>query len=188
MRIRAVAAILATLFLPGCWWQGPVFYPPDRMAAQPLTPGLYEGRSADPADKPERIRLTRFASGSWGEAKDAGSWFYFIRLPGTARDLWIMEALVTDSDDAGYGLIERSGDHWTMEGLIPCRGTQALVRAAGGTVTNDDPPGADGSADRPLNNNITCTFADRASLERALKAYADAHPQLDGGTLTRIGD
>ena len=40
----------------------------------------------------------------------------------------------------------------------------------------------------PLSSNIVCSFADRASLGRALRAYADRHPQLRGATLTRIGD
>jgi predicted small lipoprotein YifL len=188
MRWRLAILAGAMLSLSGCFWEGPVFYPPDPKAAQPLTPGLYEARSVNPADKPERIRLTRFANGSWGEAKDAKSWFYFVRLPGSKRELWIAESLFTDSDDAGYGLIERSGDHLNMDGMIQCRGTQAMVRAAGGTVTNDDPPGADGSDDHPFSRDISCAFPDRAALERALRAYADAHPQLRDATLTRIGD
>jgi len=188
MRFSIPSILLAALMLSGCWWSGPILYPPDAMATQPIAAGLYEARSADPADKPERVQISRLSNGAWGEKTDQGSWTFFVRLPGTPRDLWIMETIATDSADAGYGLMERSGDRLTMDPMILCHGTQKIVRAAGGVVENDDAPGADGSADRPLSNNVVCRFEDRAALERGLLAYAAAHPRLESGMLTRIGD
>jgi predicted small lipoprotein YifL len=188
MRLRMAMVAAAVLLLSGCWWEGPVFYPPDSLATQPFTPGLYESRSSDPADTPERMRMARLANGSWGEEADAKGTLFFARLPGTARDLWILELIATDSDDAGYGLIEHKGDRWTVDAPITCRGTEAMVRAAGGTVENDDPPGAGPSPARP-SGSPTCRFDTRAALERALLAYAAAHPRLEGkATITRIGD
>jgi predicted small lipoprotein YifL len=188
MRLPIPIVLLSAILLSGCWWEGPIFYPPDATAAQPISPGLYEARSADRGERPDRVRFTRLANGAWGDGGDAKSWTFFVRLAGTSRDLWIVETIPTDGPDAGYGLMERAGDQWALDVLITCRGTQQIVHAAGGVVENDDPPGADGSADRPSGNNPVCRFADRAALERALLAYAAAHPRLGGGTLTRIGD
>jgi hypothetical protein len=188
MRFSIPMVLFSAMLLSGCWWSGPVLYPPDAAAAQPIAAGLYEARSADSADKPERVQISRLANGPWGEKTDQRSWTFFVRLPGTPRDLWIMETIATDSTDAGYGLMERSGDRLAMDAMILCHGTQSIVRAAGGIVENDDPPGADGSDARPLSNNIVCRFDNRAALERGLLAYAAAHPRIDGGTLTRIGD
>ncbi|MEO5493879.1 MAG: hypothetical protein ABIR08_07610 [Sphingomonas sp.] len=188
MRFSIPVILFSAMLLSGCWWSGPIFYPPGATATQPIVAGLYEARSADAADKPERVQIARLPNGAWGEKTDQGSWTFFIRLPGTPRDLWIMETIATDSSDAGYGLMERSGDRLTMDPMILCHGTQMIVRAAGGVVENDDPPGTDGSAGRPLSNRIVCRFDDRAALERGLLAYAAAHPKLDGGKLTRIGD
>lgn len=184
MRLPIPVVLLSAMLLSGCWWSGPVFYPPDPAAVQPISPGLYQARSADSTDKPERVQIARLANGAWGEKKDPSSWTYFARLSGSSRDLWIMETMATDSSDVGYGLFERTGDRLTMDPLILCRGTQAIVRAAGGTVENDDPPNPDGT----VNRMVTCRFASRAALERGLLAYAGAHPRLTGGTLTRIGD
>ncbi|MES2096087.1 MAG: hypothetical protein V4459_04955 [Pseudomonadota bacterium] len=181
-------AMLTSLLLSGCWWEGPIFYSPNTVDAQPFSPGLYESRSSDSADKPDRGRMARLADGSWGSEPDAKASLYFVRLPGTARDLWIAEFIGVDSGDAGYGLIERDGARWTADVPIDCRGTQAIVRAAGGTVENDDPPGADGSPARAP-GNPACRFDTRAALESALLAYAALHPRLEGKvTITRIGD
>lgn len=188
MRLPVPMVLLSAMLLSGCWWEGPIFYPPDPAAAQPITAGLYEVRTADPSEKPDRVRFTRFTDGAWGEEADAKVWTFFARLPGTSRDLWIVETIATDSSDAGYGLIERAGNRWDMDELIQCRGTEAIVRAAGGTIESDGSPGAKGSQPLSSGTNISCRFGDRASLERGLLAYAAAHPRLAGGTLTRVSD
>ncbi|QDZ08808.1 hypothetical protein FPZ24_16130 [Sphingomonas panacisoli] len=187
MRLR-FAVVMLSMLLSGCWWEGPIFYPPDPAAIQPITAGLYEARSGEQGDKPDRGRFVRRPDGSWADEADAKAGYFFVRLGGTTRDLWVVEFIATDGPDAGYGLLERVGDRWTMDPLIDCRGTEQIVRAAGGVVENDAAPGADTSADRSLGNNLVCRFADRASLERALLAYAAAHPRLTGATLKRIGD
>jgi predicted small lipoprotein YifL len=188
MRLRSAIVLGAAFLLCGCWWSGPVFYPPDAAAVQPISAGSYEMRSPEPGDKPDKGRFVRLANGAWADGVDAKGWMFFFRLPGTSRDLWIVETIIADSPDAGYGLMELAGVGWTINPLIECRGTQQIVRSAGGVVENNDPPGTDGSPDRPNSSNLSCRFDDRAALERGLLAYATAHPRLAGGTLTRIGD
>lgn len=188
MRLRLALVLGAALLLGGCWWEGPIFYPPDAAAVQPITAGLYETQAPEPGEKPDRGRFVRLPNGAWADSTDAKGWMFFNRLPGTSRDLWIVETVMTDSPDAGYGLMERAGERWIVAPLIQCRGTQQIVRAAGGVVENDDPPATKATPDPPASNNLTCRFNDRAALERGLLAYAAAHPRLEGAMLTRVGD
>jgi predicted small lipoprotein YifL len=181
MPMRTLLAILAALLLSGCWWEGPVFYPPDPAAEQPLQPGLYEVTDSD--GKVERTRIVRAPDGSLvpgpEERKKDNSKLFFVRLPMPGRDLWISEMISTDPAKAGaaYGLVEPRGDTITHNIVIDCDSTADLVRAAGGVV--EEKEGA----------NLSCRFNDAASLERALRAYAAKHPVLDQELgLKRVGD
>jgi hypothetical protein len=133
-----------------------------------------------------------------------------LDLPG--RHLWIIQSPAGDEPGAGalYGLVERHGMLLDIAFPIDCDSTAEIVRKAGGTVSGGNEPVAmDLTPARPRHHahkrapappaaamaapivptaapqNQHCTFADRASLERALVAYATAHPHLDGGLLLR---
>lgn len=190
-RGRALIALLLLTLLGGCWWQGPVFYQPDATAAAPIVPGLYVMIDSD--GKSERMRLVRTSSGLFvnpTDGKNSGG-LYFVPLPIAGRDVWISEMIPADpggGEMAIYGLIERSPDGIAASFVIDCEGNEALVRSAGGVVTGASEPGADGSPDHPL-GNPTCTFNDKASLERAFTALVLAHPHLASqGRLKRVGD
>jgi hypothetical protein len=190
-RGRPLIALLLAALLGGCWWQGPVFYQPDPIAAAPITPGLYDMIDSD--GKTERMRLVRTPTGLFvnpSDGKNSGGLF-FVPLPIAGRDLWISEMIPADpgsAEMAVYGLIERSPDGVTASFVIDCAENEALVRLAGGIVTGVSELGADGSADHPL-GNPTCTFNDKASLERAFTALVAAHPHLAShGQIKRVGD
>lgn len=190
-RGRPLIALLLLTVLGGCWWQGPIFYRPDPAAAAPITPGLYD--MIDSEGKTERMRLVRTSTGLFVnpmDGKDSGG-LYFVPLPVAGRDLWISEMIPADAGSAEmavYGLIERTPDGIAASLIIDCEGNEALVRSAGGVVTGASEPGADGSPDHPL-GNPTCTFNDKASLERAFTALVAAHPHLASqGRLKRVGD
>jgi hypothetical protein len=181
-------ALLLAMLLGGCWWQGPVFYQPDPAAAAPITSGLYDLVGGD--GKVERTRLVRAANGMFVNPKDGrgSGGLYFVPFPVAGRDLWISEIIPAHPDTAEmaiYGLIERRADGIAASLIIDCAGNEALVRAAGGVVS-------DASDLHPVPeepHNPTCTFNDKASLERAFTAFVAAHPHLETqGQLKRVGD
>ncbi|MEG3145947.1 hypothetical protein U1839_14900 [Sphingomonas sp. RT2P30] len=133
-----------------------------------------------------------------------------LDLPG--RHLWIIQSPAGDEPGAAatYGLVERHGLLLDIAFPIDCDSSVEIVKAAGGTVSGGDqpvivdtrpattrhragraapiPPAAPmAEANAPAGplQNQHCSFADRPSLERALVAYAKAHPHLDGGLLLR---
>ena len=180
--MRTLLTILAALMLSGCWWEGPVFYPPDPAAVQPLTPGHYEVTDSD--GKVSKSSIVRNPDGSLGpgpEEKGDTSKLFFVRFPMAGRNLWISEMISTDPTKPGaaYGLIEPNGDTIAHSFVIDCDSTADIVRAAGGVVTVKT-----GEV-----NETSCRFNDAASLERGLRAYATAHPKLDDEIhLKRLGD
>lgn len=200
--MRAVATIIASTMLSGCWWVGPVFYKPDPAASAPLSAGMWEGTDAD--GKVSSHRIVRYPDGAFGpgpgEAQDK-SRLVFRPLPVKGRDLWITEMTSDDpaKDEATYGLAEREGEEVDLLPLLDCEGNEALVQKAGGKVEKaetekaiSDLPDANAKGQTeidPKSIGTTCTFADAASLERALTAFAALHPRLDGGArLKRKGD
>jgi hypothetical protein len=187
---RNLLPILAALLVSGCWWQGPVFYPPDPAAAQPFAPGLYQMTDSD--GKVQQARIVRNADGSLGPAPDGDhknvGKLFFVPLALTGRHVWISELISTDPATPGaiYGLVESRDDGVAHNLLIDCESNADLVRAAGGVVEQQ----GDGSkGDGPKGEGMSCRFNDAASLEKALSAYAQAHPTLDNDVnLKRIGD
>lgn len=181
--MRILLTILAALMLSGCWWEGPVFYPPDPAAAQPFTPGLYEVTDSD--GQTTRARMVRAADGTLGPGPDEKgdkTRLFFVPFPMPGRSLWISEMISTDPAKPGavYGLIEPDGDTIAHDIVIGCDSTADIVRAAGVVEeTREDNRLTPGS----------CRFNDAASLERALRAFAIEHPKLGEEIhLKRIGD
>jgi hypothetical protein len=145
--------------------------------------------------------------------EDGVGHFVTTRLDVPGRHLWIIQSASDEKPDTAaiYGLVERHGDLLDIAFPIDCDSTVDIVRAAGGTVSGGstkeivadtrparvdrhrhegapDPQVEPATVATPLTGalqNQHCTFADRASLERALVAYATAHPHLDGGLLLR---
>ncbi len=144
--------------------------------------------------------------------------FMTARLTVPGRDLWVMQMPSDDKPEDGaiYGLLERHGDQLAFTFPLDCDSNVAIVKAAGGTVSGgqeevlvtDTGPTVDGRMGRGTKSrlpkvqpqtivpasmsrrtNQECTFSDRPSLERALIAFATAHPQLDHiARLKRLGD
>lgn len=180
-------AILAAMSLLGsCWWSGPAFYRRDASAAGPFLPGRF--RLKITKEKTVEGRIERLADGryravGWPKNKDDSqengdddAVYTPLEYPG--RKLWIMQT-GTDQADAGYGLIEQQGATFLLAPLLDCEGSKAIVLAAGGAV--------EGTKDST--GGVTCKFATRPSLEKALIAYAAAYPTLNTKiTLIRIGD
>ena len=144
--------------------------------------------------------------------EDSVGHFVTTRLDVPGRHLWIIQTVDAEKPDAAaaYGLVERHGDLLDVAFPIDCDSTVEIVRAAGGTVSGGSGPMAVDTtptqarvsrhrrardshvqsttvAPAPTGSiqNQHCTFADRPSLERALMAYAMAHPHLDGSLLLR---
>lgn len=177
---RALLTTALALLLGACWWEGPVFYQPDPTRAGPIEPGEYEVVNSEGGT--ERVRLVRAPNGGYvsdrGKPDDPPLVFVPLAYPG--RDLWVSEMIVEVSDNpvATYGLLERRGGVSELLPFIDCEGNEAIVRANGGIVT---PKSGDGSPG-PM-----CRFNDAASLNKALAAFAAAHPRLPGAAiLTRI--
>lgn len=148
-----------------------------------------------------RIVWRRDGSVRWGDPRKPGDRAIFVAVRRTiaGRNLWIVQNDVGErgkgeADLRIYGLMERRGDDLWLLPTIDCDATVDIVRAAGGTVSDgmtetaasnvadaegagnemasDDPP-EDGK--RTMQ---TCTFGDRASLERALRAYVATDPEF----------
>ena len=180
--MRSLFLLLATLSLSGCLWEGPAFYRPDPVQSGPLSPGLYKVDSAD-TSAPKRLQVRRADDGALlvaaPEDFQGGKPSRVVLAPLAApnRHLWIVQTQIGDTaDPVAYGLLESDGAALILDPALDCQGNEALVRAAGGTI--------EGEGGSP-----SCIFSDRAALERAMIAYAAAHPALEKpARLTRIGD
>jgi len=133
--------------------------------------------------------------------------FVAARFTVPGRDLWIVQnRLDKEKDTRLYGLMDvRPDGLWAMA-AIDCDTTADLVRAAGGTVSGgsevvnkvavaDDVAPEMAATPEPSSSpasertNQSCEFADRASLERALRAYVATSPAFSLHIrLKRIGD
>ena len=186
---RQLPTIALALLLSGCFWQGPAFYHGDPSIAGPVAAGRYKMDILGDHKPASPMIVTRLGDGSFffDEAKpttnDHGEHLVFAPLAMAGRNLWIVQ--ITNgfassrppgsADDVTYGLVEWHGDVLEMNQAIPCEGSEAIVRAAGGIVTERSEPDADGTPDHPREANTVCRFTDRAALERALVAYAGLH-------------
>ena len=179
---RRLAVILAALLLSGCYWEGPAFYRPDPAQAGPLPPGLYKLDRPD-KDAPDRLRVVRAGDGALLVASPEDfrdgkpSHVVLVPLVAPGRHLWIVQTQIGEpADPVAYGLLESDGGVLLLDPALDCQGNEALVRAAGGTITGEG-------------GSPSCVFPDRAALERAMIAYVGAHPAFEkSGRLTRIGD
>lgn len=125
--------------------------------------------------------------------------FVAARLAIAGRDMWVIQNDFDkrhrgDADLRAYGLMEARGDTVWLLPALDCDETADIVRAAGGTVSGGmvetaasnvadaDMIGNEIATDEPPEDDKrvmqTCAFADRASLERALRAYVAAHPDF----------
>ena len=193
--MRSLLSLLVALLLSGCWWVGPAFYKPDPANAGPFEPGLYKVDTLGDHRPAERIRIARAADGTTivtNPAKAAGSpeEIIFAPLPLPGRTIWIAQWRSGGSAEEarGYGLVEQRGNLVAANVPLGCQGNEALVRSAGGSVSDEDTVDADGNKVGKLTGS-TCNFADKASLERALLAYVAAHPGFHANMrIKRIGD
>lgn len=133
--------------------------------------------------------------------------FVAVRFAVPGRDLWIVQNRLGKGKDARlYGLMEMRADGLWVMPAIDCDTTVDIVRAAGGAVSGGWEETASNVADadevaptvtapepsasptgKPTNQS--CEFADRASLERALRAYVATNPAFSLHILLkRIGD
>ncbi|GAA0297328.1 hypothetical protein GCM10009087_03880 [Sphingomonas oligophenolica] len=182
-RAGGLAGFFFALLLSGCWWEGPAFYQPDPAAPGPLSPGLYKAETHGDDSAPDRLRVGRAADGAllvappddYRDGKPTHVVLAPLAIPG--RHLWIVESQIGETaDDVVYGLLDDSNGALVLDPAITCQGNEPLVRAAGGTI--------EGEGGSP-----SCVFHDRAALERALIAWAGAHPGFERATrLARIGD
>ena len=206
MRLRLML-VAAALFLSSCWWVGPPFYKGNPADPGPIGPGLYRVDMDGDKDSPHAIRIAWRADGSllFSPIKprkgDRAVSFVMVRFAVPGRALWIVQSPngASGSDRYEYGLAEMRGDTLVMMPAIDCDSTADIVRAAGGTVsggnlaTNDTDDVAVNATDRipaadPTPTGQDCSFPDRVTLERALRAYVTANPNAAMPVrLTRIG-
>ncbi|HEX7849832.1 MAG TPA: hypothetical protein VF485_08905 [Sphingomonas sp.] len=157
-----------------------------------------------------RVAWRRDGSVRWTpvgpRAKD-GTNFVAARFAFPGRDLWIVQnRLGKGKDTRLYSLMEMRADGLWVMPAIDCDTTVDIVRAAGGTVSGGseevvsnvvdaDEIAPTMTASEPWSSpaskptNQSCEFADRTSLERALRAYVATNPAFSLHILLkRIGD
>ncbi|MGN6820789.1 MAG: hypothetical protein ACTHJR_19195 [Sphingomonas sp.] len=148
-----------------------------------------------------RVVWRRDGSVRWSDPRKPGDRMTFVaaRLAIAGRDMWVIQNDFDkrhrgDADLRAYGLMEARGDTVWLLPALDCDETADIVRAAGGTVSGGmvetaasnvadaDMIGNEIATDEPPEDDKrvmqTCAFADRASLERALRAYVAAHPDF----------
>jgi hypothetical protein len=207
--LRLAFAMAAATLLSSCWWVGPTFYKGDPADAGPVRPGVYkvdllgDGKPAHfyrVAWQPDGTILTTPLR---PRKDEESSRVIMVRFAATGRDLWVVQDLADeDKAEVSYGLAELRGDVLWLAPVIDCDTTADIVRSAGGEVeepatTNvedaDVAPAAHSTQAQPVaakpNAGATCRFRDRASLERALRAYVATNPRFaERIRLKRIGD
>ena len=207
--LRVAFAMIAAALLSSCWWVGPPFYKGDPADAGPVRPGAYkvdllgDGKPAHlyrVAWQPDGTILTTPLR---PRKDEQSSRVIMVRFAATGRDLWIVQDMPDeDKAEVSYGLAELRGDVLWLAPVIDCDTTADIVRSAGGEVeepatTNVDEvtaPAANSTQAEPSaatkpGGGATCHFKDRASLERALRAYVATNPRFpERIRLKRIGD
>lgn len=187
---------------------GPV--KPGLYKAETIVAADQPGGQSTTETSPLRVVWRRDGSVRWTpvgqRAKDQTN-FVAVRFAVPGRDLWIVQnGLDKGKDTRLYGLMEMRADGLWVMPAIDCDATADLVRTAGGTVSGgneavsnvvdaDDvapemaatPEPSPSPTGKPTNQS--CEFADRASLERALRAYVATNPAFSLHIrLKRIGD
>jgi len=208
--VRLVFAVAASLLLSSCWWVGPPFYKGDPADAGPVRSGVYK---VDLLGDDEPAHLYRVAWQPDGtilitpvrpRKDEEPSRVIMVRLAMMGRDLWIVQDMPDEGTaEVSYGLAELRGNLLWLSPVIDCDTTMDIVRAAGGEVeepaiTNiedavaapaDNSTQAEPAAASKPSGGATCHFKDRASLERALRAYVATNPRFpERIRLERIGD
>lgn len=157
-----------------------------------------------------RVAWLRDGSVRWtpvgARAKDRMN-FIAVRFAVPGRDLWIVQNRLDKQKQARlYGLMEMRADGLWVLPAIDCDTTADIVRAAGGTVSGGSEAASNvvdadavapemAAPPEPVSSptgkptNQSCEFADRTSLERALRAYVATKPAFSLHILfKRIGD
>ena len=202
--------MVAATLLSSCWWIGPPFYTGNPADAGPVKPGVYKvdllgdgrpGRTFRIAWQPDgTIRVTPLKPRKDEEPSST----VMVRFAASGRDLWIVQEVAADGQtDVSYGLAELRGDVLWALPIIDCDSTVAIVRAAGGDVEDQAASNVEDSDVAATTNSIqgeptiaakpvggaTCRFKNRASLERALRAYIASNPRFVARMrFKRIGD
>ena len=197
------------MLLSSCWWVGPPFYTGNPVDAGPVRPGVYKvdilgdghpGHAYRIAWQPDgTIRVTPLKPRKVEEPSST----VMVRFAASGRDLWIVQEVAAEGQtDVSYGLAELHGDVLWALPIIDCDSTAPIVRAAGGEVEDEAVSNVE-DADVVATNSIqaeptvaakpvggaTCRFKNRASLERALRAYVASNPRfMTRMRFKRIGD
>lgn len=208
--VRLSLAVAAAVLLSSCWWVGPPFYTGNPADAGPVKPGLYKvdilgdgkpSHSYRIAWQPDGSVLVTPLRPNKGQEPES---YVTVRFALPGRDLWIVQGVPgADQTEVSYGFVERHGDELWATPVIDCDSTAAIVRAGGGDVDEreaagnvvDDEPMATAnemeadSKAAATGGGATCRFKDRASLERALRAYIATNPPFtERIRFKRIGD
>lgn len=208
--LRLAFAMIAATLLSSCWWVGPPFYKGDPADAGPVRPGAYE---VDLLGDGKPAHLYRVAWQPDGTVlvtplrprkDERPSRVIMVRFAAAGRDLWIVQDMPDEGTaEVSYGLAELRGDILWLSPVIDCDTTEDIVRAAGGEVEEpattsagetdaaaaDNSTQAEPAAVPKPSGGATCHFKDRASLERALRAYVATNPRFpERIRLKRIGD
>ena len=194
MSMRLAVLWLTLLSLCGCSsWMGPAFYSRNE-AVNPFPPGRYRVQSQI-ADKKEMVvrwdGQHLFEDGQESQNMDSDLRnLTVIPLAVPTRELFIVQARTVARDDlALYGVMERTGGRYRVD-MPDCKATREIAQAAGATIKSaeaavglaegDDDPGRQSASD-------LCLFANRASLEGALRRYITER-ELSGALIERLGD
>lgn len=208
--LRLAFAMIGATLLSSCWWVGPPFYKGDPADAGPVRPGAYkvdllgDGKPAHlyrVAWQPDGTILTTPLRPRKDEQP---SRVIMARFAAAGRDLWIVQDMPDEGTaEVSYGLAELRGDVLWLSPVIDCDTTADIVRAAGGQVEEPATTNAEEAQATSTTNSVqaepaappkptggaTCHFKDRASLERALRAYVATNPRFpERIRLKRIGD
>lgn len=207
--VRLALAIAAAILLSSCWWVGPPFYKGDPADAGPVRPGVYK---VDLLGDGKPAHLNRIAWQPDGtilftplrpRKDEEPTRLVMVRFAVAGRDLWIVQGTPEGQTEVTYGLAELHGEVLWVSSLIDCDSTAEIVRAAGGEVEEQSLTNTEDIDASPSSNSMqaepatranaaggaTCRFKDRASLERALRAYIATNPPLpERIRFKRIGD
>ena len=208
--LRLVFAMIAATLLSSCWWVGPPFYKGDPADAGPVRPGAYKVDLLGDGKPAHLYRIgwqpdgTILVTPLRPRKDEQPSRVIMVRFAAAGRDLWIVQDLADeDKTEVSYGLAELRGDVLWLAPVIDCDETREIVRAAGGEVEEPATTNAEEMEAAPTTNSVqaepagspkraegaTCHFKDRASLERALRAYVATNPRFpERMRLKRIGD
>jgi hypothetical protein len=198
------------MLLSSCWWVGPPFYTGNPADAGPVKAGVYKvdilgdghpGRAYRIAWQPDgTIRVAPLKPRKDEEPSST----VMVRFSASGRDLWIVQEVAGEGQtDVSYGLAELHGDVLWALPIIDCDSTAAIVRAAGGEVEDEAVSNVEDTDAAVTTNSMqadstvaakpvggaTCRFKNRASLERALRAYVASNPRfVTRMRFKRIGD